>query len=123
MIMNVGEDASDLVGHAFLCQVIWNDHTMTSGSATSATSVHSAGTLLSLAAGCGVLIALVIASFVIILWVRRRSLTAHNDAVEGFSFRDMESMVERGLITEDEYKQIKRARALKMAKRLSGDSP
>ena len=93
MIMNVGEDASDLVGHAFLCQVIWNDHTMTSGSATSATSVHSAGTLLSLAAGCGVLIALVIASFVIILWVRRRSLTAHNDAVEGFSFRVLKSII------------------------------
>jgi uncharacterized membrane protein len=96
---------------------------MTSDSATSTTGVHAVGTLVSLAVGCGVLIALVIASFVIILWVRRRSLTAHGDSVEGFSFRDMESMVERGLITEDEYKQIKRARAMKMARRLNGDSP
>lgn len=90
---------------------------MASGS-SAATHLTSASTLASLAIGCAVLIAVVITSFIVILWVRRRSLNANNDVNEGFSFRDMESMVKRGLITEDEFKQIKRARAMKMAKRL-----
>ncbi len=90
---------------------------MASGSNV-ATHLSSGGTLVGLAIGCGLLIAVVIVSFILILWVRRRSLNAHNDTNEGFSFRDMESMVERGLITQDEFKQIKRARAMKMAKHL-----
>ncbi len=90
---------------------------MASGS-NAAGHLTSGGTLASLAIGCALLIAVVIVSFILILWVRRRSLNAHNEANEGFSFRDMESMVERGLITEDEFKQIKRARAMKMAKHL-----
>lgn len=94
---------------------------MTSGSVTTVTVSHSMSTLVSLGVGCGVLIAVVVVSFVVILWVRHRSLGANSDSIEGFSFRDMESMVERGLITEDEYKQIKRARAMKMAKRLGDE--
>lgn len=102
--------------------MIWDGQNMATSTSAAATTLHSTSTLVNLAFGCGILIALVIASFVVILWVRRRSLSANTDAVEGFSFRDMESMVQRGLITEDEFKQIKRARAMKMAKRLREDS-
>ncbi len=66
---------------------------------------------------CGVLLVMVVAGFILIAWVRRRAVKDTDETSEGFSFRDMEKMVERGLITPDEFKEIKRARAMKMAKR------
>ncbi len=91
---------------------------MSGNHAAAAAHLSSGSVMTGLAIGCAALIAVVVASFVIISWVRRRSLNSQHEMNEGFSFRDMERMVERGLITQDEFKQIKRARALKMAKKL-----
>jgi hypothetical protein len=106
---------SSLNGETF---TMWNPNSMASGTSTATAHLATGSTLASLAVGCAVLIAIVIGSFVLIMWVRRRSLNTQNEVNEGFSFRDMERMVERGLISPDEFKQIKRARAMKMAKRL-----
>ena len=77
--------------------------------------IHSS-TILKLMVVCLGLVILAIAGWMIVMAVRR-SLLHGNEPSEGigFSLRDLEKMYQRGELTEAEFKNIKRKRALKAA--------